>query len=379
MNADQIKISIGSFNVGTQPPGDVHIDDWLHIHRDEPDILVVGLLEADASNLSYVLWSPDVEDLWNRAIESAMASKGDEYRKLTSKQLVGTMILIYVRKSVLPRITNIAMSSVGIGVGGYLANKGAVAVRLDLNGSVSVCFVVSHLSAFEGHEARERRRWDYTEIIRRLRFTIIEGEEEPSDFERGAEPSKEFVRDAEAMLRAQLHHESQRIAERRKSQSSKDEVAIKQFSIMDHDVVFWAGDLNWRLELGIDEVKRLIKEAQFEGMLLKYDQLRSEMQAKACFQEFQEQKIESVKCSVGFPRASLIYTLPCSFAPTYKFDRGTQTYDTSEKKRVPSWTDRILWKHNGGLVQPIHYDSCPSISISDHKPISASFVLKLSK
>lgn len=68
-----------------------------------------------------------------------------------------------------------------------------------------------------------------------------------------------------------------------------------------------------------------------------------------------------------------------SFAPTYKFDRGTQQYDTSEKRRIPSWTDRILWKQRGNLVQSLHYDSCPSISISDHKPVSASFLLKLSK
>lgn len=33
-----------------------------------------------------------------------------------------------------------------------------------------------------------------------------------------------------------------------------------------------------------------------------------------------------------------------SFMPTYKFDRGTHTYDTSRKQRVPSWCDRILYQ-----------------------------------
>ena len=34
---------------------------------------------------------------------------------------------------------------------------------------------------------------------------------------------------------------------------------------------------------------------------------------------------------------------PISFAPSYKFDTNSDTYDTSEKKRVPSWTVRLCY------------------------------------
>ena len=35
---------------------------------------------------------------------------------------------------------------------------------------------------------------------------------------------------------------------------------------------------------------------------------------------------------------------PITFNPTYKFDKHTSNYDTSEKQRVPAWTDRIFFR-----------------------------------
>lgn len=61
------------------------------------------------------------------------------------------------------------------------------------------------------------------------------------------------------------------------------------------------------------------------------------------------------------------------FMPTYKFDRGTDFYDTSSKKRVPAWTDRILFNCKRDHIRLIEYTSVPSVTLSDHKPVYAIF------
>lgn len=66
--------------------------------------------------------------------------------------------------------------------------------------------------------------------------------------------------------------------------------------------------------------------------------------------------------------------MPLEFAPTYKFDIGTSTYDTSEKMRVPAYTDRILYRSS--TVTPLAYDSIKSLQHSDHFPIFAQFELE---
>ena len=43
------------------------------------------------------------------------------------------------------------------------------------------------------------------------------------------------------------------------------------------------------------------------------------------------------KCFKGFVEGDV------TFAPTYKYDLFSDDYDTSEKSRIPAWTDRVLF------------------------------------
>ena len=47
-------------------------------------------------------------------------------------------------------------------------------------------------------------------------------------------------------------------------------------------------------------------------------------------------------------------------------------YDSSQRRRVPSWTDRILYKKDPN-TEVLSYCSAPDVKLSDHRPVYATF------
>ncbi|XP_062544427.1 inositol polyphosphate 5-phosphatase E isoform X2 [Armigeres subalbatus] len=147
------------------------------------------------------------------------------------------------------------------------------------------------------------------------------------------------------------------------------------------DSVFWCGDLNFRLSEPRDKLMHWIETTQFPlpahlpHGFMHTDQLTSVLADGAAFKGFREAKI--------------------TFPPTYKYDPGTQRFDTSSKQRAPAYTDRILYKFKPLPVTTVHrrissatgskithppspvkclaYDSVQNIITSDHKPVWALF------
>ncbi|GFH22911.1 IPPc domain-containing protein, partial [Haematococcus lacustris] len=91
------------------------------------------------------------------------------YVQVAARQLVGTYLSVWVSRALLPHVRGVQSCSVATGFGGYLGNKGAVLVRLQVFDSPLV-LVNAHLSAGEQEGDELRRNADVAEILRRADF-----------------------------------------------------------------------------------------------------------------------------------------------------------------------------------------------------------------
>jgi len=65
-----------------------------------------------------------------------------------------------------------------------------------------------------------------------------------------------------------------------------------------------------------------------------------------------------------------------NFAPTYKYQPGTDVYEKRPEKklRAPAWCDRILWMaQEPNQVQQWNYKRSETPNVSDHKPVYSIF------
>uniref|UniRef100_A0A8C3KG09 Synaptojanin-2 n=1 Tax=Calidris pygmaea TaxID=425635 RepID=A0A8C3KG09_9CHAR len=279
----RVRVATGTWNVNggkqfrSNILGTSELTDWLldspklsgvsEFQDDEncpPDIFAVGfeeMVELNAGNI--VNASTTNRKMWGEQLQKAI-SRTHRYIQLTSAQLVGVCLFIFVRPYHVPFIRDVAIDTVKTGMGGKAGNKGAVSIRFQFY-STSFCFICSHLTA--GQTQVKERNEDYKEITQKLSFPMGR-------------------------------------------------------SVFSHDYVFWCGDFNYRIDLTYEEVFYFLKRQDWKT-LLEFDQLQQQKSSGKIFKDFHEGTI--------------------NFGPTYKYDVGSEAYDTSDKCRTPAWTDRVLW------------------------------------
>lgn len=122
-------------------------------------------------------------------------------------------------------------------------------------------------------------------------------------------------------------------------------------SIFEHDLIFWYGDLNYRIDsLPTKTIINNIAVNNFKACL-DHDQLIKARKKEGVLSDFIEGEID--------------------FLPTFKYLIGSNQHNV---RRDPAWCDRILWRGSSVLNR---YGSCDCIQVSDHKPVFGHFTLEL--
>lgn len=304
---DNISVQLITWNVATKfPSPHTQFSSFFHDFdlAGYPDVLLLGLQEVKSQPQNVVLdHLISGEDPWTSAFRAYLKPAG--FLKVRTIRLVGIILSLFCKKEHAPYLRELETQYTRLGFKGYWGSKGGVSIRFKLYG-ISVCVVNTHLAAHE--EFLQSRLDSYNTII-----------------------------DGHTYEQKETRH------------------------ILNHDYVFWIGDLNFRLDsdgFTFQEIEEAVSKGELDKLLAQDQLVRARKNGQA-FSEFSE-------------------NLP-TFPPTYKFKINSTVYDN---KRRPAWTDRILFQANVGNYDHIKlalnqhsYVSYPQFLESDHKPVSSSFSL----
>ncbi|KAI0092892.1 DNase I-like protein [Irpex rosettiformis] len=230
------------------------------------------------------------------------------YTVIHTENLVGLFSCIFVKDTQVNNLRDTALTTIKRGMGGRYGNKGGIIARMVIDDS-SICFINCHLAAGQ-HHVRQRN----ADVAAFLEEELFPESREPAPYVNGGDGTL----------------------------------------VLDHEIVFLSGDMNYRIDLRRDAVVTDIQKGDFSRMIAQ-DQLLKEMKNNRAF------------------RLRPFIEGPLTFAPTYKYDRRSDEYDSSEKRRVPAWCDRVLWRSRESTrVKQLHYRRYEA-NVSDHRPISSAF------
>nr|CAG8433375.1 1446_t:CDS:2 [Entrophospora candida] len=280
-------------------------------------ILVIGTQECQHNIKNTVLFPSKHE--WEARLKDYLK---DEYVLIKTESMAAIHLCIYYQHA-----------EVATGFANLFGNKGGVGISL-LFGDTSFCFINCHLAA---HQNKVKQR----------------------------------------------NNDVRKISKEMRLKGFRPEYKVNINNVTDRfDHTFWFGDMNYRVDLSREKADELILRHELTK-LLEHDQLSREMKSFAYFDGFHEDRISfnpTFKFNITHRISHNSHEQPLkrhASAPSVITFDHTQ-YDTSPKKRVPSWTDRIIWKTmlDGKKVIPVKYTSHMNvIGFSDHRPVTGCYLV----
>ncbi|KAJ2903863.1 type ii inositol- -trisphosphate 5-phosphatase [Zalerion maritima] len=343
---------------------------------DKIGLYVLGLQEVIDLNLARTSLFTDTATMekWKSALSEALP---EGYELVVAEQLSGMLMLIYASHEVAGSIDNVSSTTVGTGLWGYMGNKGGVATRLVLGETTRMVFVNSHLASGSETPYMDRRCWDYGQILSRTQFApvvhagIVEDESEkigdedfgfwlgdlnfrldgiPGDDIRhilGLHTRGEYditkatngTLDGEPVFITASDSEEEEEEDNKGTPTADPAGSDTATSTSTKEAVMTPDDTSDTLpdpedfppaddpeDFRPDPSQDPASLQATIDSLLPHDQLRRVIRERKAFHE-------------GWREG------PITFLPTYKYDIGAVgLFDSSEKRRAPSWCDRILFR-----------------------------------
>lgn len=344
-----------------------------------PTFYCLGLQEIVKLNTSNVIFDCNKNNvkIWETKI-TQLLQKNFNYTLQYKENLVGILFLFFVKTSEAKNINKIKKSVVKAGFLNKLGNKGYILFEFTYNNK-NFAFCTGHLTSGEKSK-------NFTNRLKLLKDILTHKNEKDSytffqndfyflfgDMNFRVKVQNFFEKvDAINSLNKKVNDDS--------FINNKNTLEIFSRNINDNKMGRKRGISAEKLEINLISNKeqknlnniKIIEDPEnielFSERKINEDHFKYNF-----FNEFLEkEELTEVK------RALVQYDITeqmIRFLPTYKYMKGNNFYNVS--KRIPSWTDRILFKKNKD-IKCLCYDKI-DLKISDHRPVYALFELEKNK
>ncbi|KAE8658643.1 Endonuclease/exonuclease/phosphatase family protein isoform 2 [Hibiscus syriacus] len=287
-----------------------------------------GFLAMSAAKATVGLEGSSIGHWWLDTIGKAL-DENTTFERMGSRQLAGLLISLWVRKSIRMHAGGIDAAAVPCGFGRAFGNKGGVV---------------------------NRRNADFDHIFRNMIFSLSSSNllnnaagmlEPPLLFKRfGSIMYSLALLDLVQYLYynylslPSLHSCFEITSTTAFPQPAGVNTEETKLDLSEADMVVFCGDFNYRLfGISYDEARDFVSQRCFDWLREK-DQIRAEMKAG---------------------------------------------YDSGEKKRIPAWCDRVIYRDNRAgptgecslecpiVSSTLLYEACMDVTESDHKPVRCKF------
>lgn len=315
-----LRVTFMTWNVASVKPNPTVFNELIksfHNGTNKSDIIFIALQEIDMGVVSVVSGSSKVKDRWSRMIHAVVEFKNGEYKVASEATLGGIYAAVIFRNKTKEKIDlkDSSKNKFKSDILQLIENKEDLQIDEDVNEEEEVDFIqpimggVKTLRMGAHGLAANKGAIIFLVTVGVARFIFM-----------GCHLTAH--QEAWEARNQQLHNLMKYV------EGSYDYLAI-------------IGDLNYRIDMTYEDCLATINKNDVPALLEK-DQLSQSRKNDSALNRLKEPVIP--------------------FLPTYKFDENSDVYDTSEKHRVPSYTDRVLIRRGRKRISIGDKDS-------DSKPI----------